>query len=57
MTKLLWLCTIAIGVRMLYEMTFDFRHSGERVRRLLYIVALGWCIALAFVAIWWLREF
>lgn len=57
MTRLLWLCTIALGIRMVYEMSFDFSFSGKRLRRYLYVVATGWWVALVLIAVWWFREF
>lgn len=53
MTKLLWLCTIALGHRMLWEQSYHLRF-GKMVtlQRVLRWVSVGWVGYLLYVALW-----
>jgi hypothetical protein len=58
MTKLLWLVVLALGHRMLWEMSYHLtlRWMG-RLQSLLRWGAWLWVVGLVSTAIWWIRAY
>jgi hypothetical protein len=53
MTKLLWLCTIALGHRMLQEQSYEWSFRWmARLRKALRVVSVLWVLDAIYVAYW-----
>jgi hypothetical protein len=54
MMALLWLITTALGLRMIYEQSYDVsRLTGVRIRKTLVWCSAIWVVLLVRTAIWW----
>jgi hypothetical protein len=57
MMSLLWLITTALGLRMLYEQSYDVsRLTGPRIRKATLWASLVWWAYLGYTAIWWVSK-
>jgi hypothetical protein len=54
MMSLLWLITTALGLRLIYEQSYDVRRlTGVRIRRACLYGTACWLIYLGYAAIMW----
>ena len=54
MMALLWLIVTALGLRLIYEQSYDVRRlTGVRIRKALLVCTGLWVALLVRTAIWW----
>ena len=54
MMALLWLIVTALGLRLIYEQSYDVRRlTGARIRKALLVCTFLWVAMLVRTAIWW----
>jgi hypothetical protein len=57
MMSLLWLIVTALGLRLVYEQSYDVnRLTGQRMRRVCLWATLTWWACLGYLAVWWVAK-
>jgi hypothetical protein len=57
MMALLWLITTALGLRLIYEQSYDVRRlTGLRIRKALLYATFVWVVGLVRTALWFITQ-
>jgi hypothetical protein len=53
---LLWLIVTALGLQLVFEVTWEVRRLTGRLRTLALYATMLWFAVLAYTAIWWVAK-